>query len=239
MRSFVGCALVVAAWACSGSTDVFGTGQPTGGSGGANGSTGITVGPGAGGGATSSTASSSAMSSSAMSSSAMSSSAMSSSGSGMDPCGNGAIDAGEACDDGNKDAKDGCTGCMLDGAADACPTGEVITLKKAIVIASTTSGKANFTAGFCGGTFAPDMAFQVMPSKSAPVAIKLVTPANFDRVLVVRSTCTQGFTPDPVCIDNNTTLTTTVQQAMQGQAFFVIVTGHQQSSGPFTLTITY
>jgi cysteine-rich repeat protein len=157
----------------------------------------------------------------------------------MMPCGNGMIDMGEVCDDANEKPSDGCTQCQLDGAADKCPTGEVIQLQGTIVISSTTKGKANATGGDCGGNSAPDMVFQVMPTKTGVVKVKLVA-ASFDRILIMRPACTLGFgsNPDHTCADGSATLNAT-WNAETGKPFHVVVSGHSGSNGPFVLTIAY
>ncbi len=242
VRAAVAVAGAYAAGACTinfGQYQVAGGGGATGVSNGATGSgSGSTSSAASTSAATSTSASTSAATSTSASTSASTSVASSSTGMMM-PCGNGMLDTGEGCDDANTDANDGCSAtCKLEGAADKCPTGEVIQLKTSIVISDTTTGKGNPGGGSCGGGSAPDMVFQIMPTKTAPVKITLDAP-NFDRILVVRPTCTQSGGSDPVCIDGNATLMTTVQNATQGQAFHVMVTGHSGGNGPFTLTISY
>lgn len=242
--SLLAFALVVA---CSGGSALFGD-QAAAGSGGttssgpqtANGSGGTDPLSSTGMGPSGSTANaSSAAATSGMASSAMASSAMASTGSGQqDPCGNGKLDMGEACDDSNTSGGDGCsTMCALEGDANKCPTSAIIKLTNAVSISSTTSGKANITSTLCGGYSAPDLVFAVLPQKTAPITVQLVAP-NFDRVLSVRGECA-NYKQCDACLDNSAQLNHTFQGATQNKQFYVVVTGHSGSNGPFTLHIHY
>ena len=155
----------------------------------------------------------------------------------MNPCGNGKIDMGETCDDGNMLANDGCSAsCQLEGAGDKCPTGAIIKLSGSIVISDTTANKKNFTTPDCGGNSAPDVIYQVLPQSTGTVTVTLVAP-GFDRILAIRTECAN---PNAAidCLDGSATLSVAIN-AQKGVPFYVVVSGHFGAFGPFTLTITY
>jgi hypothetical protein len=133
---------------------------------------------------------------------------------------------------------DGCSSnCTLEGDANKCPTSVIVKLEKAITISSSTVGKANITSTVCGGYSAGDLVFAVLPLKTAPITVQLLAP-NFDRVLSIRGECSSYKQGDP-CFDKSAQLSYTFQGATQNKQFYVVVTGHNGSSGAFTLDIHY
>jgi cysteine-rich repeat protein len=242
-RSLLLAAFAVVLPACAIESPVFG--EPDLDVGAAETSSTTTAGAGGAGGApatstgSGTTASGAASTVSASSVTATASSAASTSSGGVVTCGNGVIDPGEECDDLGVLPGDGCgPTCILEGSPNLCPSGATMKVNGPVVIAGTTVGKQNITKTSCGGTSAPDVVYQVIPSKSGPLTVQLETPTTYDRVLSVRTNCTDtGFNAELTCADNGTTLSHTVN-AQQGISFHVVISGHSGSTGTYTLRLT-
>lgn len=183
--------------------------------------------------------SSSASSGTGGSSSMASTTSSSSSSGGLITCGNGTIEVGEECEDSGVLPGDGCgPTCLLEGSPNQCPTGATIKLSGPVVISGTTAEKQNITKVGCGGLEAPDVVFQIIPSKNGPIEIRLETGQTFERALAIRTNCYDtGPQDEVVCADSKTTLVHKVN-AQKGISFHVVVTGQQGSAGKYTLTLT-
>jgi cysteine-rich repeat protein len=179
-RSLLLAAFAVVLPACAIESPVFG--EPDLDVGAAETSSTTTAGAGGAGGApatstgSGTTASGAASTVSASSVTATASSAASTSSGGVVTCGNGVIDPGEECDDLGVLPGDGCgPTCILEGSPNLCPSGATMKVNGPVVIAGTTVGKQNITKTSCGGTSAPDVVYQVIPSKSGPLTVQLET----------------------------------------------------------------
>lgn len=160
-------------------------------------------------------------------------------GGGVAVCGNGVVDGEEQCDDFNTVPKDGCSPtCVVEGSANQCPTGAVIKLTQAVTIVGTTDGLNDIAKTSCGGPKAPDVIYQIEPTKTAPIKVELTTGAAFDRILSVRLSCNSEANTK-VCSDSKEVLTYTFPDAQVGVPFYVMVSGHSGSSGAFSLRIAY
>jgi cysteine-rich repeat protein len=154
-------------------------------------------------------------------------------------CGNGAVDAGEQCDDGNQMAGDGCNAtCAIEGAAgSACPgVGiRVASGGSAIFAGDTSSGAAMNT--FCEptgpGMSAPDRAYTVTFLSAGTATITLRAMATFTApVLIVRDDCTVPAT-DAHCISTGTLAYTATVTA--NQSLVAIVDGMTGSVGAYQI----
>jgi cysteine-rich repeat protein len=156
----------------------------------------------------------------------------------QDDCGNGDIDAGEACDDENALDGDGCsTSCQLEGNPNTCQNGAVIELSDRIVIAGTTTNKNNFTSTICGGTSAPDLVYRVEPTKTAPIAMHL--EANYNHIFAVRSGCMLFGSTSTTCDTDPSPSDFTFQSATVGTPFYIVISGSMGAAGDFTLEVKY
>lgn len=232
--------------ACGADVQVFGEPGPLTGTGGtATVSASGTGGSGGSTGATTSTADASSSGNGSSSSTTVTTTttttvASSSTSGGGITCGNGMIDNDEGCDDGNATSGDGCDSkCKLEGNANECSASTAtIQLVDEVVIAASTNGLKDITSTNCGGTSAGDAVYRVLPTKNGPVSIELATSQAFDRVLSVRPAC-NGSQGTYYCGDNNTMLQAKFNNVLQGVPFFIVVSGHNGSTGDFLLTIQY
>ncbi len=247
MRLFSFAALGVLATACGFDSSVFG--EPGLGVGGAAASSVDATGSGATGLSTSVTTTSATSGSGAntgastaattTAASTAASTAATTTGGGGAVCGNGVVDGEEQCDDFNTVPKDGCSPtCVVEGSANKCPTGAVIKLTQAVTIVGTTDGLNDIGKAACGGKSAPDVIYQIEPTKTAPIKVELTTGALFDRILSVRLSCNSEANTK-VCSDSKEVLTYTFPDAQVGVPFYVMVTGQIGSKGAFSLRIAY
>ncbi len=107
-------------------------------------------------------------------------------------CGNGALEAGEQCDDGNNIDGDGCSAtCIADEPTDGCP-GEAYALTSAgLLIDGNTQEHADKLSASCGGSSAPDAIYEITPQSSGTLVATL-TALYVKPILYVQSGCPGG-----------------------------------------------
>lgn len=114
-------------------------------------------------------------------------------------CGNGAVDPGESCDDGNDVADDGCDACVAGGnplGGSVCP-GVTVHLWDApfTLIGSTQNASTAHTGLECNGetgSGSPDRVYSIVSHVSGMLHVR-VESATFATALFVRPTCDDVF----------------------------------------------
>jgi cysteine-rich repeat protein len=153
-------------------------------------------------------------------------------------CGNGKLEMGEQCEDGNLAPNDGCSPtCKLEGGAyDVCPTGVIVQLDEKIAIADTTNGhKTGITLG-CGLSNGPGVVYEVMPKSTGTVTVS-VNVGGGNGYMAVRSSCDEsGTTFDCKNAQPDATI---MVAATKGVPFYVALRGKGGGKIDFTLTISY
>jgi cysteine-rich repeat protein len=221
MRAVIRAALVIVAGAgmaaCSLSGLTFDLGA--GGAGSAGGAGG--AGSSAGGASTSD-------SSAATTDGASSSATASSTSSGpANQCGDGAVQPGEQCDDGNQVSLDGCSpACTID-APETCP-GALISLSPAgFKFSGSLIGKSqDLKTGCSGGK--PDLVYAVVPTASGTLTAALLISGGGGGkggVLSIRSNCADGPTSELTCKQGSSPTSQIWVEA--GVTYWVVVSGDQ------------
>lgn len=159
-------------------------------------------------------------------------------------CGDGKVQAGEACDDGNLASNDGCSAtCTVEsaGANDTCP-GAMIALsgtgadKRTASITGSTATVFGHTAGSCGGGSGKDAVYMVKPDVTGLLTAKITSA--FDSVLYARRTCadikTEGACNDAPGSKGGEQIKIAVTK---DQPVWLFVDGYSGSNGNFTLDI--
>ncbi|MEM6731090.1 MAG: DUF4215 domain-containing protein, partial [Myxococcota bacterium] len=100
-------------------------------------------------------------------------------------CGDGVVDTGEQCDDGNPFDGDGCTGCILD--ANACPGADAGSAIGTAIFEGSSCVAQDFALGSCGGDGAELTVSWTAPS--AGVFTFSSIGSTGDPVLYVRDGC--------------------------------------------------
>lgn len=166
-------------------------------------------------------------------------------------CGNGILDGGEACDDGNATNGDGCkSDCTVEATiGDKCATAETLTPAAkgdgtyAISRTGSTAGLANdFVKTGCewgGNNVSPDALYAV----TAPIDGLLTTTLDpsYPAILQVRTACVDGATgtSDTCKLTVGTSPVTQKTPVVAGSTYYVIVDGPSNltpMSGSFALT---
>jgi|GEM_PF-1954965 len=159
-------------------------------------------------------------------------------------CGNGKIEAGESCDDGNAAGGDGCSpACKIETAfeGDACPgkalalTGAGALLKGTVT--GTTKGAFNHYGSSCGGGSAPDVVYTFTPASSGKAVVKLT--ADFGAILSARASCDTP-TSESKCSDvaDSKGGTTSIEfPVFAGAPVSLFVDGYAGATGTFTLDV--
>ena len=108
-------------------------------------------------------------------------------------CGNGAVDDGEACDDGNLVANDGCsTLCVPDGrppAVESCP-GQPVEVAPGRVVRldlATFARSSDAASGSCGLMAQPDRVYAVRASKTGSMTVAVASDAAL--AFSIRTSC--------------------------------------------------
>ncbi len=123
-------------------------------------------------------------------------------------CGDNNLEDGEACDDGNKNAGDGCSPtCTIE-----MPTGNGATCATAIPVAlaigsqstaGSTMGGGAHTPSTCQGGDGPDRVYAVTPQSSGFLTATLPRAnANFDSMLWISTSCAAAQIQDVTCADS-------------------------------------
>jgi cysteine-rich repeat protein len=159
-------------------------------------------------------------------------------------CGNGKVEGGEICDDGNEDDGDGCSAkCTVESAfeGDACP-GKAIPLTpngQLLVGTATgsTKGAFNHYGSACGGGSAPDVVYAITSPSSGKAIVTLT--ADFSAIVSARTTCALS-TSESKCADvsSSTGGTTTMEvPVFANTPVYLVVDGYGGSAGGFTLDV--
>lgn len=121
---------------------------------------------------------------------------------GPEPCGDGKVESGELCDDGNKVTTDFCSNTCVPNenpkGAGNCPSGTATGLAvhlwgAAVELTGNTTdygnlAKAKASCGGASGVTSNDRVYVVVPHKTGPVTVT-VTGATFNSMLFARSIC--------------------------------------------------
>lgn len=166
-------------------------------------------------------------------------------------CGNGTLDPGEACDDNNDVAKDGCgLQCVPEGdvaATRACPGLAVHVWDKPVTFSVATADPAPNTfrvatqcGGATGGT-APDRIYQVHAHKSGKLKAA-TTGATFNVMLYTSNGCAPGAITSTACVNavdkvGEETLVVDVKENDKLTLFVDGASSNQAGSLALTLTI--
>lgn len=160
-------------------------------------------------------------------------------------CGNGKVEQGETCDDGNVVSGDGCASdCKREpsGPGDECP-GISITMPtssdggaRTTTITGSTSSLHPYYSGTCGGSSANDAVYTFVPD--ADGVLKVTLSANFDSVLHARSACEDaktelGCDDAPGAAGGEMLL----MPLEKGKAVSLFVDGYGTASGDFTMSL--
>jgi cysteine-rich repeat protein len=161
-------------------------------------------------------------------------------------CGNGIVDPGEACDDGNAVEDDGCnSSCMPQGGfpPGTCPGMSVHVWSKAVTWNGTTTGfaisyRANAACGGSTGSTGADRVYAITTHSAGTLQIDATSP-TFDVMLYARTDCTTQSS-EVACANaqtgtGNETMSITVKS---GAVTYLVVDGATNATGTFTLTLT-
>jgi cysteine-rich repeat protein len=161
-------------------------------------------------------------------------------------CGNGKVDPGEACDDGNTVEDDGCNSmCMPQGGypPGTCPGMPVHVWQKAVTWNGTTTGfalsyRANAACGGSTGSTGSDRVYAITPHQTGTLQIAATNP-TFDIMLYARSDCATQSS-EVACTNamtGNGPETFTVP-VTSGSVLYLVVDGATNATGTFTLSLT-
>lgn len=167
-------------------------------------------------------------------------------------CGNGVVEGGESCDDGNTATGDGCNSvCALEPATshDTCANSQVIDLVASAggtYAASVASGTTNLAHDqtFLGCTSSGPDAFYTITAPIDGVLTAEVPTAAFNVSLGARTTavCPTTTATTPLACANANTDDGQEQimfSVVKGQSYWIIVDGSSKDEyGPFTLNLT-
>lgn len=160
-------------------------------------------------------------------------------------CGNGKVETGETCDDGNTKPDDGCGAtCKVESAfeGDACP-GKALTLTPGAggllhaTVNGTTKGAFNHYGSACGGGSGADVVYTFTPTSSGKAVVKLT--AAFSAIVSARSSCDVS-TSEVKCTDVPSAEGGTTSMELPifaGTPVSIIIDGYAGSNGTFTLDV--
>jgi cysteine-rich repeat protein len=144
-------------------------------------------------------------------------------------CGNGWVEQGEACDDGNNRDGDGCSAtCVPDGAPSAggsCP-GQTVNLWRgsAFTLAGSTDSYTHSTGAKCWNATGPERIYALRPRESGVLTISASFAPNFDAVVSVRTDCSSQAT-EVMCEDTFSKPFERVLQVEKGKPLYLFVDG--------------
>ncbi|CAN5920222.1 hypothetical protein BH11MYX4_BH11MYX4_05450 [soil metagenome] len=157
-------------------------------------------------------------------------------------CGNGVVDEGEACDDGNLASDDGCSPlCVPDGrppAVESCPGQPVaVAPGRAVRIDLATFARGSGDAsGTCGIMSQPDRVYAVRPSRTGILTIAVTADAAL--AFSIRTTCaTPGTALSCDAVGGGATVSRRVPVEL-GQTYFVVLEP-QEASAQARYSITF
>lgn len=166
-------------------------------------------------------------------------------------CGNGTVEGGEQCDDGNLVANDGCSStCQLEPVTtrDTCATAETITLSSAaggMFTGSVVSGTTNLAHDqtFTGCASAGADAFFAVVAPIDGVLTAEVPVASFNVSLGARSTCPTSTTASLPLVCSNVSSDPGLEEisfsVQKGQTYYLIVDGTAATQkGTFTMLVS-
>lgn len=165
------------------------------------------------------------------------------SGASAPPCGNGVLDEGEACDDGNAASGDGCSAtCKVEGAVGACPgaaiplTSPSASKRVGTISGDTTASGSSFDSATCGGGNGKDAVYIIKSDLPGRARVRL--DATFDAYVALRSSCADPKT-ETACkaVPVGGGRTELVFPVAANQATFVVVDGIAGKSGAFTVDV--
>lgn len=161
---------------------------------------------------------------------------------GAPECGNGIVESGEACDDGNTAPGDGCdSNCQIevvpnDDCVDAiqlCPSGSQI-------VDALTAGATNDGSASCGNSAtSPDTWFSYKPLTSGNMTVA-TCGSNYDSVLSIHTGCPGTAGNELACNDNGSCSPQSVIQnfpVTAGETYFIRVSGANGADGVVKFTI--
>ncbi len=154
-------------------------------------------------------------------------------------CGNGLLEAGEQCDDGNVIPGDGCnTLCQSESGSDLCNNAPAVCPG---TYGGSTSGLANNGSSSCGiSNKSPDAWYRYTPGEDGTLTVSLCGNTDYDSVVSIHSGCpgnelNEIGCDDDMCGNTRSLLSVPVTRALE---YYIRVSGYDQASGDFTLSLT-
>lgn len=111
-------------------------------------------------------------------------------------CGNGTLEAGEACDDSNTALGDGCSPACTVEPLDTCPGLPIPLAPPGLTLAGTLVGAHDELKPSCGPNGA-DVIYEVTPTVSG--TLKITLTGAYDKSVSVRSSCLDSKTAEISC----------------------------------------
>jgi cysteine-rich repeat protein len=165
-------------------------------------------------------------------------------------CGDGRVDVGEACDDGNEVDGDGCStatdsqrGCEPDGSpasGDSCPGQEVILWKGVpVAFGGSTAGYKHDHASWCDEwTTGPDRVYGVTPKADGVVTVDATIASGFKVVIAIRQGACTTAEREPLCEVKDGTPFKGVIPVKKDEPIFIFVEGRETGvAGAFSLEL--
>jgi len=167
---------------------------------------------------------------------------------GGSTCGNGIVDPGEACDDGNKVEDDGCnSSCQPEGGypakAGICPGMAIHVWSAPVTFAGTTNlfpitYRAKAACGGSTGSTGSDRVYAITVHSAGTLTAK-TTNATFDDMLYARSDCaTEASELGCANASAGTGDESLAVPVVSGATVFLIVDGTSNATGTFTLSLS-
>jgi cysteine-rich repeat protein len=159
------------------------------------------------------------------------------------PCGNGRLDSGEACDDGNTVDGDGCSArCTPDGAPPAggkCP-GQPVTVwpSTPVNLAGATSSYAHRLSAGCYPAKAPERIYAVTPAESGTLSIDASFASEFYPVLSVRADDCAFTSSEVMCEATGGEPLRRVLPVEKGHTYYLVIDGELSgATGSFAVRL--
>jgi len=167
----------------------------------------------------------------------------------MPRCGDGRIDVGEACDDGNNQDDDGCSArCIPDGRptqAATCP-GQAVTLwpiryTPVLHIVGSTDGFTNTMKASCFDSKGPDRVYAITPTKDGVMSIKMNFSETFSAIVSLQDNCTTTLTASHklFCSDTLGFPMNQLVEVKQDKTYYLVIDGDTAAAkGPFEIDLS-